>query len=75
MMIMENITTAKLSLDFHQSEEYKQTDYMEKLLFILHYAIIIPFILFFRACYDVCAIEAGYHRDLNAECAKILKVV
>ena len=46
MIIMENITTSRLSLDFHQSEEYKQTAYMEKLLFILHYAIIIPFILF-----------------------------
>ena len=34
-------------LDYHQTEEYKQTTYMEKLLFILHYAIIIPFFLFF----------------------------
>ena len=46
MMIMENITTAKLSLDYHQIDEYKQTAYMEKLLFILHYAIIIRRVLF-----------------------------
>lgn len=60
MMIMENITTAKLSLDYHQSEEYKQTVYMEKLLFILHYAIIIPFFLFLLSRMLRCLRHRGW---------------
>ena len=60
MLIMENITTAKLSLDYHQSEEYKQTAYMEKLLFILHYAIIIPFFLFLLSRMLRCLRHRGW---------------
>ena len=44
---MINITSiAQLSADYHQTDEYRHKVYMEKLLFFLHYAIIIPFILF-----------------------------
>ena len=60
MRIMENITTAKLSLDYHQSEEYKQTPYKEKLLFILHYAIKIPFFLFLLSRMLRCLRHRGW---------------
>ena len=57
---MDNITTAKFSLDYHQSEAYKQTVYMEKLLFILHYAIIIPFLLFLLSRMLRCLRHRGW---------------
>ena len=60
MIIMENITTAKLSLDYQQTEEYKQTAYMERLLFILHYAIIIPFLLFLLSRMLRCLRHRGW---------------
>ena len=60
MIIMENITTAKLSLDYQQTEEYKQTAHMERLLFILHYAIIIPFLLFLLSRMLRCLRHRGW---------------
>ena len=56
----ENNTTAKLSLDYHQSDEYKQTVHMEKLLFILHYVVIIPFFLFLLSRLLRCLRHRGW---------------
>ena len=53
-------TTAELSSDYHQTDEYRQTVYMEKLLFFLHYAIIIPFILFLLSRILRCLRHRGW---------------
>ena len=73
---MVNITSiAELLADYHQTDEYRQKVYTEKLLFFLHYAIIIPFILFLLSRMLRCLRHlAGYRVVLNAGCTKILKV-
>ena len=58
---MVNIsTTAELSADYYQTDEYRQKVYMEKLLFFLHYAIIIPFILFLLSRMLRCLRHRGW---------------
>ena len=58
---MINITSiAELSADYHQTDEYRQKVYTEKLLFILHYAIIIPFILFLLSRMLRCLRHRGW---------------
>ena len=58
---MINITSiAELSADYHQTDEYRQKVYTEKLLFFLHYAIIIPFILFLLSRILRCLRHRGW---------------
>ena len=58
---MLNITSiAELSADYHQTDEYRQKVYTEKLLFFLHYAIIIPFILFLLSRMLRCLRHRGW---------------
>ena len=57
---MKNITSESLSLDYHQSENYQQQIYAEKLVFLLHYLIIIPFFVFIFSRLARCIRHRGW---------------
>ena len=63
--MVKNSTIGKLSFDFHESDEYKQSLYNEKIIFVLNYVIIIPFLLFLLSRILRCLRHRGWvsHRS------------
>lgn len=55
-----NDTSAKLSLDYQQSEEYQSSIKWERLWFLIHYVIIIPFLLFLLSRLMRCIRHRGW---------------
>ena len=55
-----NATSAKLSLDYQQSEEYQSCIKWEKLWFLIHYVVIIPFLLFLLSRLMRCIRHRGW---------------
>lgn len=46
-MDYSNSSIGKLSMDYHESEEYKSNmKWLEQFWFLIHYAVVIPFFLF-----------------------------
>ena len=55
-----NVTSSKLSLDYQQSEEYQLSIKWERLWFLIHYVIIIPFLLFLLSRLMHCIRHRGW---------------
>ena len=55
-----NVTSSKFSLDYQQSEEYQLSIKWERLWFLIHYVIIIPFLLFLLSRLMRCIRHRGW---------------
>ena len=55
-----NSSTAQLSYDYQQTQEYQSYVKSEKFLFLLHYVVVIPFFLFLLSRFLRCLRHRGW---------------